>query len=173
MTRATAALLAVLVAGCGGAPWKGHAGMGWRWKAEPTVGISTPELAPAVQQALRAWRYGRFQANCRAVDVCVTVGTAHHAGPRGGRCFAELAQGFDASGAPAYSWHVAAHEIGHCYGLPHSADPASVMCSSGDVRLGVRCDPQRSVTEADRERVRGLPRPCHPGLTRAAFSRRR
>lgn len=132
------------------APWTGHPGMGWRWKAEPTVGVSTPELAEPVQRALRSWGYGRYQATCRGADVCVMVGTAHHAGPRGQRCIAEIAQGQDASGEPAYSWIVVAHEIGHCYGLPHSTDPTSVMCSSGDQRLGVkRCDRQ-GVSDEDR-----------------------
>ena len=145
--------LAALLSACG-PPWANHAGTGWRWPQEPSVGVSTPELAPPVRAALRAWRYGRFQTDCRGVDVCVTVGVAHHAGPRGGsRCFAEIAQGVNAAGVRAYSWAVVAHELGHCFGLGHSTDPASVMCSSGDKRLGVRCDPQRSVTDADRDRL--------------------
>ena len=62
--RGTVAYTLACLTACS-APWAGHPGMGWRWKAEPTVGVSTPELAEPVQRALRSWGYGRYQATCR------------------------------------------------------------------------------------------------------------
>lgn len=136
MTRAPAALLLVLLASCA-PPWTGHAGMGWRWKDEPTVGVSTPELAQPVAHALERWGYGRQVSGCRGADVCVIRGQRNHAGPRGRRCVAEV---------DTAAWYVVAHEIGHCYGLPHSDDPASVM--HGYSRPG------QDVTTEDRRALR-------------------
>lgn len=154
MRRLVAYVTALAVVGCTAPPWAAHAGMGWRWPSEPRVGYSTPVLREPVAQALAQWRYGTLVEGCSGVDVCVTAGVAHHAGPRGSRCFAEIAVGHDAQGRQRFSVRVVAHEIGHCYGLPHSTDPSSVMCSSGDARLGVTCDAQRNgVTDADREQL--------------------
>lgn len=144
--RRVVVALALLLASCG-PPWANHAGMGWRWPNEPRVGSSTPELHARVARSLEAWGYGRAVPSCANADVCVTVGTANHAGPRGYRCFAEV--------YPGSRWQTVAHEIGHCYGLPHSTRPDSIMCSSGDARLGVRCHPhaQRTVTAEDRREL--------------------
>lgn len=133
----SALALALLLSACGGAPWASTPGMGWRWPHEPTVGPSTLALAPAVDQALTAWGYGRAVPSCVGADVCVLAGRRSHAGPSGGRCLAEVQ--FDA-------FEIVAHEIGHCFGLPHSSDPESVMFWYSR--------PGQTVTAADRSALR-------------------
>ena len=147
--------LALALSGCAAGPWSTHAGMGWRWPAEPSVGVSMPELREPTRRAVAAWQYGRFRSTCVDVDVCVVVGTAHHAGPHGSRCIAEIALGHDALGVPAFSQRVIEHEVGHCYGLAHSTDPTSVMCSNGDKRTDVQCAPRIGPTAADRRLLFG------------------
>lgn len=120
-----AALAALLLVGC--TPWVGPtAGMGWRWRSEPTVGASSPALAPLVAHAVEAWGYGRLVPSCAGADVCVVRGQRSHAQRVGDRCIAEVALGA-VDQLPRGVWHTTAHELGHCYGLGHSDDPASVM----------------------------------------------
>lgn len=133
------ALAIVLLVGCG--PYVGSAAepLGWRWRTEPTVGPSSPELAPLVDHAIGAWGYGRAVASCADADVCVTRGQRSHAGRTpGGRCVAEIALGRTAvEQAPPEVLRVAEHELGHCYGLPHRNDPASVMHPNPHLGRGV------------------------------------
>lgn len=138
MTRAALAL--ALLAGCG--PYAGPAaGQGWRWRTEPTVGPSTPALAPLVAQAVDAWGYGRVVPSCVGADVCVVLGQRSRAGRAGTHCVAEVALSPAVVAQPPPGMRrVVEHEIGHCYGLPHSADPASVMYAI----------PRVGVTPADR-----------------------
>jgi len=139
-----------LLAGCGAAgPWANHAGTGWRWPREPTVGASTPELRQLTAAAVEAWGYGRYRPDCRGADVCVVLGArGAHAGPRGSRCIAVL------SGVTAADPIAVQHELGHCYGLGHSRDPTSVMCSSSDQQLKVQVCERGGVTDADRRLLR-------------------
>lgn len=120
-----ALVLLVLLVGCGG---PAASGMGWRWRVEPSVGASTPTLVPLVARAVAAWRYGRALPTCQGADVCVIVGQRSHAYVRRPRCLAEVALAGPALEQPplAVQWTVE-HEIGHCYGLPHTDDPSSVM----------------------------------------------
>lgn len=137
-------VVVALLVGCGGPT----AGMGWRWRTEPTVGASSTPLGPLVARAIEAWRYGRLLPNCRGADVCVIVGQRSHAYVRRPRCVAEVALGGAAleQPPPAVQWTVE-HELGHCYGLPHSRDEGSVMFPR----------PVRGVSEADRAVLRGRP----------------
>lgn len=125
MTRSAIALL--FLVGCG--PYIGPtAGTGWRWRHEPTVGTASPALAPLVERAVDAWGYGRLLSTCEGADVCVIASAASRAGPVGRRCIAEVAIGGAALEQPPPGVAlVVEHEIGHCYGLGHSADPGSVM----------------------------------------------
>lgn len=139
MTRAV--LLALLLAGCGApGPWATTAGLGWRWPSEPTVGASTPALAQPLEHAVERWGYGRQLPSCVGAEICVIDGQRSHAGPRGRRCIAEV---------DTHAWYVVAHEVGHCYGIDHSADPASVMHDYS--REG------QDVTDADRAELRSSP----------------
>lgn len=123
--RSRVVAIAVLLAACG--PFTGPtAGMGWRWKNEPTVGASTDELQQPLAHALERWGYGVRVPDCGTADVCVIVGTQNHAGRRGPRCIAEVREGA--------VWQTVAHEVGHCFGVsygpannPHSDDADSVM----------------------------------------------
>lgn len=85
-------------------------------------------------RALEAWGYGRPLPSCAGADVCVIAGTRHHAGPVGQRCIAEV--------ATPVRWETVAHELGHCFGLPHSDNELSVMYP--------RYLPGMSVLEEDR-----------------------
>ncbi|MCA8979413.1 MAG: hypothetical protein KDC14_05265 [Planctomycetes bacterium] len=146
MTRAALAL--ALLAGCG--PYAGPAaGQGWRWRTEPTVGPSTPELAPLVAHAVDAWGYGRVVESCDGADVCVIRGQRSHAGRVGDRCVAEVALSAIADPPPGV-WRVVEHEIGHCYGLPHIDDPGSVMHPGSPTSQGV--------SDADRAALRRVQR---------------
>lgn len=142
MTRSALALL--LLAGCG--PYVGPtAGTGWRWRHEPTVGTASPALAPLVEHAVEAWGYGRAVPSCVGADVCVIASGASRAGPVGRRCIAEVAIGGAALEQPPEGVAlVAEHEIGHCYGLGHSADPEDVMFPT----------PTHGVSDADRAVLR-------------------
>lgn len=135
-------VLLLALSGCG--PYVGPtAGMGWRWREEPTVGAASTVLDAPLDEALRRWGYGTRLPSCRDADVCVVLGDGSlhpNAGRQGDRCVAEVPE-------RSVYWFVVAHELGHCYGLPHSDDPGSVM-------YGAASNANQDVTDEDRARLR-------------------
>lgn len=98
------------------------------WGREPTVGTDDEALRPVVQQAIAAWGWGRLVETCESADICVARDALEGAGDSWGR----------ASWRPdgparcrvavmVETFGVVAHELGHCFGLGHSADRRSVM----------------------------------------------
>ncbi len=97
------------------------------WPSEPTVGTDVPEYLDDVQEAVRAWRWGRYVEGASKADIYFVQGALQSGGVYGtagrdpqnsARCRIEIR---------VQTGAVIAHELGHCYGIGHSTDRHSIM----------------------------------------------
>lgn len=132
-----------------------------RWRDEPTVAGRGADLAAVTREAVRAWGFGRWVDDCVGADVCVARGMLE--GRR------ELGRAEWDRDAPRtcdvwvmqVRFSVVAHELGHCFGLGHSTDRASVMYPQDSAHAA------RRITRHDRRLLARLiapraPRPLRP-----------
>ena len=126
------AALALFVVGCGGS-MPGSTVMSYRvkWDTEPVICTEEPELVPYIKHAVRSWGWVRYSATCTGANTVVKSDPFLEPGILGR---ANWEEGFNYCfiSIKKLSQFVITHEIGHCIGLGHSQDRASVMYPTYD-----------------------------------------
>ena len=123
------------------------------WHREPTIGVmeGSEELEPMVLQGIEDWGWGRYLGDCNDVDICVRKGEMSSETPYG---LAKRKQGTLQCEIIMYvDWYrIAAHELGHCYGLDHSEQDDSIMRA--------RYHQKMQVTEQDLDTLHAINNQC-------------